>query len=71
MIHVSYYLVSSGSWFEPFMAVGLGRRFSSKQGSRIDCALSEVVPSARQGRVAVAEPVFSKSPPWTMSAAPR
>ena len=34
-------------------------------------ALSEVVPSARHGRVAAAEPVLSKSPPWTMSAAPR
>jgi len=29
------------------------------------------VPSARHGRVAVAEPVFSKSPFWSMSAAPR
>ena len=28
-----YYLVSSGSWFEPFMAVGLGRRFSSEDMS--------------------------------------
>ena len=30
-----YYLVSFGSWFEPFMAVGLGSRFCSEQGSRI------------------------------------
>ena len=56
------------------MGVPLPVRESSCEGftGKDDYGSSRpTVPGARQGRVAVAEPVFSKSPPWTMSAAPR
>jgi len=42
-----------------------------REKGKVRPTVSEVVPSARHGSVAVAEPVFSKSPHWTMSAAPR